>query len=139
MDFRDGYKDVRHQDSAHTDSESQEGESHDAETSVTIYWMNSKFDRGNIPRTPQSAGGSYQSWPIQDDFEIRTEWSACRAYNFMRGTDNWQRPYRCEIDGEELLLTEALWFVEKGELPSPCIKKDGDYFIQCSPGILIAK
>ncbi|MBV7331247.1 hypothetical protein KFU94_24020 [Chloroflexi bacterium TSY] len=98
-----------------------------------------EIKKGNIPRTPQSTGGSYQSWPTQDDFEIRTEWSARRAYNFMRGTDNWNRFYRCKINGEVLLLTEALWFVKKGELPTSYVKKDGDYFIQCSPGILIAK
>lgn len=46
----------------------------------------------NIPHIPQSReNASYQPVPSQDDFTIPTTWTARRAYNFLRGANEWKR------------------------------------------------
>ena len=50
-----------------------------------------QLEKEHLVRRAQPPGGSYFSVPQASDFEIETTWSAQRAFNFMRGTNEWQR------------------------------------------------
>jgi methionyl-tRNA formyltransferase len=75
-----------------------------------------QLEHDQFERHPQPGGGSYQPMPGVDDFSIRVEWSARRAFNFMRGTGFWGLPYRLLGIAEPSLLAEAVdWSITGGE------------------------
>ncbi len=76
-----------------------------------------ELEAGRIARRPQRPGGSYYSWPQAEDFRLETRWPARRAYNFMRGTAEWARPYPVRVAGEELWLGGVLEYSEGESLP----------------------
>ena len=95
-------------------------------------------ERGEDRRQAQQPGGSYQAWPRTEDFRMDRAWSAQRAFNFMRGTAEWGRPYPLTIGDEELLLKHALDLRPKHQLPTP-LHRDGQMMhIQFASGVLIA-
>lgn len=93
---------------------------------------------GQAPRRPQPLGGSYQSQPTAEAFILDRNWSARRAYNFMRGTAEWNHPYTLQVDSRTLVLKTAESFYSTQTLPQPIQEKDGRYLIQFSPGTLLA-
>src|SRR5262249_11963542 len=91
------------------------------------------------PRTPQPDGGSYQPWPQGDDFTLSTAWSARHAFNFMRGTAEWNQPYPIDVAGEQFLLATALNYSPRATLEQPFWLEDGTVHIQFTPGVLHAR
>ncbi|RME55994.1 MAG: hypothetical protein D6790_15375, partial [Caldilineae bacterium] len=63
--------------------------------------------QGQLPRVPQPAGGSYHPLPAPADFTLSPDWTARRAFNFMRGAAAWGFPFRLEIGGQRLQLRAA--------------------------------
>ncbi len=94
---------------------------------------------GTMPRQPQPAGGSYQSWPAAADFRLDAHWSAQHAFNFMRGTAEWQQPYQFVTGERTIYLTRALDYRPKERLAKPFIQAHGVVAIQCQPGVLRAQ
>jgi methionyl-tRNA formyltransferase len=94
--------------------------------------------RGEATPTPQPDGGSYQGWPTDADFIIPVGWTAQQAYTFMRGTDDWGRPYPLEIGGETLLLAEALAQSEDATATVQ-VRPNGDLWIPMASGTLWAR
>jgi methionyl-tRNA formyltransferase len=93
--------------------------------------------RGIVQRRPQPAGGSYFGFPGEADFALSTGWPARRAFNFMRGTADWNRPYRVEIAGRtEWLATADDWSAV--ELDRPSVRHGRHILIRFNPGILYA-
>lgn len=69
---------------------------------------------GQKPRVPQQGAASYQSWPSAADFRLEIGWKVQHAFNFMRGTAEWQRPYPISVAGRTLYLQHALaWSPEE--------------------------
>lgn len=93
---------------------------------------------GTLERRPQPPGGSYQPAPGPADFVLHTEWSARRAFNFMRGTSDWGQPYPVQAGGERVLLGQALGYEPAARLPAPLVRLDDRIRLQFSPGVLIA-
>jgi methionyl-tRNA formyltransferase len=93
---------------------------------------------GAMARRRQPPGGSYESWPMPDDFRLAGNWPARRAFNFMRATAAWGQPYRIDIGGAELALHEAIAYQADGMLPAPYARTGASVQIQLAPGILIA-
>ncbi|MCZ7671365.1 MAG: hypothetical protein M5U34_31650 [Chloroflexi bacterium] len=62
---------------------------------------------GSLTRSPQPSGGSAQPWPQAKDFRVPTTWSARRAFNFMRGTAEFGRPYMIEMAAGEIGVEAA--------------------------------
>jgi methionyl-tRNA formyltransferase len=89
------------------------------------------------PRTQPA--GSYEPAPTAADFRIGADWSARRAFNFMRGTAEWGQLYPIALDDTELLLAEALSFEAEGRLEKPYIRQGGQAHIQMAPGVLCAR
>ncbi len=92
---------------------------------------------GIIHRRPQGPG-SYQPAPADEHFALSTTWPARRAFNFMRGTADWARPYRIEVNGRTEWLAAADDFSE-AELDRPSVRHGQLIVIRCSPGVLYAR
>lgn len=98
-----------------------------------------RLGEGIVPRTPQSAGGSQQSWPKPIDFTLDLTWTAQHAFNFMRGTAEWQQPYRLTSQGKCYYVTTAIAYDATAILSQPVIEQDnGTLEIQFCDGILYA-
>ena len=95
--------------------------------------------RGTLTRRPQPAGGSYYSSPAAEDFALDTTWPARRAFNFMRGTAEWNKPYPVKVTGERLILKSAASFSASGRLDGPAVRIGDMALIQFNPGVLQAQ
>lgn len=93
---------------------------------------------GTLPRRPQPPGGSYHSWPQAADFRIHTTWAARRAFNFIRGTAEWGRPYPVVVGKEQVMLETTLSYQADGALDRPIIRQGAEVWLQFNPGILQA-
>jgi methionyl-tRNA formyltransferase len=89
-------------------------------------------------RHAQPEGGSYFPAPQAADFEIETTWPAQRAFNFIRGTNEWQRPYPIEVAGQRFALKQALFYSSHEVLDQPYRLFRDQIDIQFSPGVLRA-
>jgi methionyl-tRNA formyltransferase len=94
---------------------------------------------GKAGGAEQPGGGSYYSWPTADDFKLERRWSARRAFNFMRGTAEWNQVYPLEIGSSAVTLRKAVAFYPEQRLSQPLVEEDGLYRIQFSPGVLEAR
>jgi methionyl-tRNA formyltransferase len=93
---------------------------------------------GEIPYRKQPPGGEYLPYPRESDFSVSPTWPAQRVYNFMRGTAVWGYPYRLEMEGEELLLRDAISWSTHERLEKPLVRTDDEVVFQCSPGTVRA-
>ena len=93
---------------------------------------------GEIPYRKQPPGGAYQPYPHEQDFTITRDWPARRVYNFMCGTTVWGYPYRLELEGETLLLSDAISWSAHEVLPAPIIRRGDTVVIQFNPGTVRA-
>ncbi len=94
---------------------------------------------GTLRPYPQPAGGSYDPRPDDSDFRLDTNWSAERAFNFMRGTAHWGRRYRVAVDGKTLELSESIAFRSETSTSSESEILEGIILIRFNPGILEAR
>ncbi|MCL4266649.1 MAG: hypothetical protein KJ069_25870 [Anaerolineae bacterium] len=92
---------------------------------------------GRLPRHPQSEPGSYYPVPTADDFRLNGHWSARRAFNFMRGTAEWARPYPITVAGRELVLRTAVSYDHAQMLPEPLVWHGRTVSIQFNLGVLV--
>lgn len=87
---------------------------------------------------PQEGPRSYQGRPQDEDFALDRRWPARRAFNFMRGTAEWARPYLLDIGDRRLRLRRALAYDPGGAQPQAVIQSPDSLSIQFRPGILRA-
>ena len=95
--------------------------------------------QGQLARRPQPPGGSTYPWPVATDFRLDRRWPARHAFNFMRGTAEWGRPYTVTVDGDELELATALAYRAGITHAAPAIRQGKDVFIRFTPGVLQAR
>ncbi len=96
------------------------------------------LSKGCLTLHPQSPSGSYFPAPQASDFVIETTWPARRAFNFMRGTNEWQQPYPIEVTGQRFILKQALFYSGHEILDQPYQLFGDQIDIQFSPGVLRA-
>lgn len=88
------------------------------------------------PGTPQAPGGRSFGLPDTSAFKIPTTWPAQRAFNFMRGTSEWGRPYYIHTRESVWTVGTAVSYTPTGTLSkSPCFE-NGECLIEFNPGIL---
>jgi methionyl-tRNA formyltransferase len=97
-----------------------------------------QLEKDRLTRRAQPPDGSYFSTPHAADFEIETTWSAQRAFNFMRGTAEWQRPYPIDVAGQRFTLKQALFYSSHEVLEQPYQLWRDQIDIQFTPGVLRA-
>jgi methionyl-tRNA formyltransferase len=97
-----------------------------------------RLRRGALERRSQPARGSYEPQPAAADWTISTIWPARRAFNFMRGTAEWGRPYAVEVDGEQLALDAPIAYDASATLGAPYVRTGDIVAIRFTPGVLHA-
>ncbi len=97
-----------------------------------------QLEQGSLTRRAQPPGGSYFPVPQESDFAIDSTWSAQRAFNFMRGTHDWGRPYPIEVAGQRFNLKQALFYAGHEVLDQPYRLWGEQIDIQLAPGVLRA-
>ncbi|MFQ5400661.1 MAG: methionyl-tRNA formyltransferase [Anaerolineae bacterium] len=93
---------------------------------------------GHGRRRPQPAGDHAQPSPQAADFRLDTRWPARRAFNFMRGTAEWGRPYPVTVAGQALRLKAAVSYDPDAFLAQPLLREGNTLSIQFTPGVLRA-
>lgn len=93
---------------------------------------------GRLHRTPQRELGvaSRAPTPRAGDFIITPEWSARRAFNFIRALAEWEQPIILRIGDENWTVREAHSFDQRATLPAPIQYHNDVVCIRCSPGVL---
>ncbi|MFQ5421960.1 MAG: formyltransferase family protein, partial [Anaerolineae bacterium] len=91
---------------------------------------------GVLPLHPQLPGGFHHPAPQSPDFTFSRGWSAQRAFNFIRGTAEWKRPYAIIIKGQVIYLESALFCKPDMTLSQPVIWRGSDILLQMTPGML---
>lgn len=94
---------------------------------------------GNLAGHAQGAGASSYRRPSEEDFIITTEWTAKRAFNFMRGTSEWQIPYRIQGNGFELIVRSAVACNDEETMDAPVVSQGNECWIMFRTGILHAR
>jgi methionyl-tRNA formyltransferase len=74
--------------------------------------------------------------PTDADFVITPDWSARRAFNFIRGVGEWGRPMTIAIGDEHFTVREAISYDERATMSAPMQRVDRCLRIRCSPGVL---
>jgi methionyl-tRNA formyltransferase len=97
------------------------------------------LDQNPIPRRPQPVGAIYPiaTMPQQKDRLIPTSWSARRAFNFIRGADEWG-PFEVDVNGERIKVREVLRCTLGEQMKKAIEEKGGETKIQFADGVLIA-
>ncbi len=94
---------------------------------------------GTLKPWPQSeAQASYYPKPAQADFQLSTDWSARRAFNFLRGTRVWGQDYQVTGADESVWIRSALSYAAEGRLARAIERQGSQVCIQFSPGIVRA-
>lgn len=93
---------------------------------------------GTATPAAQPDGGSYFGRPEDDDFVIPGDWTAVRAYTFMRGTEGWGRPYPVTVHGQTLRLARALAYSDDRVGDEMEIGPDGRVRVPLAVGTLWA-
>ncbi len=87
---------------------------------------------------PQSGTSSYFPYPTAADFALDLNWSAQRAFNFMRGTAEWQMPYLLH-QGDNTVLLHTAVSLQYDAQQTTTIQREGDLLsIQFKDGLLLA-
>lgn len=91
-----------------------------------------------LPHHPQSQQeAAYFPWPAEKDLIIPAHWSARRAFNFLRGAENW--PLKIRLDDKLFVIRVAMSYSADHFLSEP-FKLVGDkLWVQFQPGVLRAK
>ncbi len=98
-----------------------------------------QIEARQINANPQDGGSSTYPAPSADDFIIPTSWSARRAFNFIRGTAEWNHAYLIKGKYFQTAVRTANAFILEDQLNQP-IKREGDHiWIQFNPGTLQAR
>lgn len=95
------------------------------------------FQRGPVTAIlQQEHKGSYHPWPQRKDFCVSLGWSAERAFRFIRGTASWGQPHNIVVGQSSYWIQRAVGFESYGALQSPSLWRDGELWLQCTPGVL---
>ena len=89
---------------------------------------------GELATRSQGAGGSYQGRPSRDDFTIPTTWQARRAFNFMRGTADWNHPFTIEGINFRLKVGNALSFDPENTPGDRFVRQNREAVVAFNPG-----
>lgn len=98
-----------------------------------------RIERGTLERHPQPPGGSYEPYPGDADFMISPCWPAWRAFNFMRGAEEWGEPFIIMAGGERLHVVAALAYDAHAQLGAPFVRDGDTVRVQFAPGVLHAR
>jgi methionyl-tRNA formyltransferase len=92
----------------------------------------------SLTRHPQpEAEATYQPWPREDDFIISMDWSARRAFNFLRGAAAW--PLAIDVGEAQFSVQAALSYAPNQTLDKSYVLLGNELWAQFQPGVLRAR
>lgn len=96
---------------------------------------------GTLPAAQAQAPAAthYDPLPRPEDYTLSDQWSAQRAFNFIRGTVCPAQGYALKIGEQRYVLTEAISYQAEATLSPPAKKIGAELLLQFSPGVLRAK
>ena len=97
------------------------------------------LETGSLARRAQPPAATYEPWPKPEHFTLTNQWSARRAFIYLRGTAHWGQPFLLQATHTTLQLTKALNYHPEEILEQPYIVLRDDVLIQCTPGSLRAQ
>lgn len=98
------------------------------------------FEKKNyVPKIQDSSLASYQPVPGRNDFRLDINWSSRHAFNFMRGTEEWQQPYMLSMGDNDFVLLSPNAYSPAGTIKQDYIIEDNIITIQFAHGLLKAK
>ena len=97
------------------------------------------YKLNNVNLQPQSwVHATYMPSPSREDFEISIKWSARHAFSFLRGTEEWGKPYPLKLGDTTVHIKTAMAYSPSGTI-SKAYELDDNYItIQFSPGLVNA-
>ena len=95
--------------------------------------------RSVVPKIQDASQASYFPVPGVKDFELSTQWNARHAFNFMRGTNEWQQPYRISLDNQDFYLVNPIAYSPTGTIRETYQVQDGVITIRFAQGLLQAE
>lgn len=108
-----------------------------AELGATLL-LKAATEHSSLVPYPQSGASSYFPVPTAADFALDLNWSVQHAFNFMRGTAEWQMPYLLQQGNNTVLLNTAVSW-QQNATQATTIQRQGDLLsIQFKDGLLIA-
>lgn len=97
------------------------------------------YQLNNVTIQPQSwVQASYMPEPKFEDFELSTNWSARRAFMFMRGTEEWGRTYQVKLGDTTVYVKSVMAYSPSGTINNPYELDDNYITMQFSPGLINA-
>jgi methionyl-tRNA formyltransferase len=90
------------------------------------------------PRKQDESAGSYFPWPAEPDFQLSRHWPAQRAFNFIRGTQEWGCTYEIVIERQRFPVQRAVSYSAHQELGKPYALIGRELWVQFVPGVLRA-
>jgi methionyl-tRNA formyltransferase len=97
-----------------------------------------QLKHGSLRHVPQpEVGASYFPWPSASDLVIPTHWPAQRAFNFLRGAENW--PLIIQIGDTQFRIRVAISYAFDQQLEQPYLLLGDELWVQFRPGVLRAK
>jgi methionyl-tRNA formyltransferase len=90
------------------------------------------------PRSQEQGHASWAPAPCDGDFDVTPDWGARRAFNFIRGLADWERPIYVELGGRRLRVREALAWDEAVPSADSTLCAGGRLTLRCHPGTLTA-
>jgi methionyl-tRNA formyltransferase len=97
------------------------------------------YQLNNINSQPQNwIQATYMPEPKFEDFELSTNWSARRAFMFMRGTEEWGRTYPIQLENASVIVKTAMAYSPSGKINKPYSLEDNYITMQFSPGLVNA-
>jgi methionyl-tRNA formyltransferase len=97
-----------------------------------------KLQHGALRYYKQAETATKAPWPTAVDFQLNLAWSAQKAFNFMRGTAEWQHPYSILVRDQYLELSHAVNYSVHKRLPTPYCIDGHNIQIQFAQGVLQA-
>jgi methionyl-tRNA formyltransferase len=88
------------------------------------------------PRKQGAMLATYMSAPKDEDFELSTHWTAQHAFNFMRGTEDFGKPYFVQVGDRRLRLDSAIAYSPVGALQDAYRIEDHYVTLRFAHGVL---
>lgn len=95
------------------------------------------IENGTLAHTPQSMIAAPRAPnPTDRDYVITTDWTARRAFNFVRGIAEWNHPITLEIANRRLVVRDAIAYDARGKLGAPFLQGGDSWRVQFENGTL---
>ncbi len=92
---------------------------------------------GTLTTRPQlESEASYYASPSPEDFIITPEWSARRAFNFIRGIEGFGGPAISHVDDQRFVVREALEYKGDETLAEAYRIQGDELWLRCAVGVL---